>query len=324
DYTSVRDTTQLYIKDTISLMDDDLKLEVGLKSLSVDYSLDGYRDYSDYEIDGEAGYGPQSVGGEFSNHFLPSIGAVYALNDNDQLFASYSKNFALPSGTDDIYDNAISFEADTPEGEEADNFELGYRTNQESFNAALALFYTRFDNRLFASNVINPATGQPEGFYINGGASEAYGFELSGVYQPEAFDKELYFNANISYKNATLVDGFGSNPAGSRLADSPEWLVTAGITYEPTEWIVANVSAKYTGSRYTDYAETYTMESFTLVSAYLDLGGINPFGIPENVSLRFNVDNLFDEEVLSFAFIGSAFYRPLNPRNFQASLTVAF
>lgn len=324
DYTSVRDTTQFYIKDTISLMDDDLKLELGLKSLSVDYSLDGYRDYNDYEIDGEAGYGPQSVGGEFSNHFLPSIGAVYALNNNDQLFASYSKNFALPSGTDDIYDNAISFEADTPEGEEADNFELGYRTNQESFNAALALFYTRFDNRLFASNVINPATGQPEGFYINGGASEAYGFELSGVYQPEAFDKELYFNANISYKNATLVDGFGSNPAGSRLADSPEWLVTAGVTYEPTEWIVANVSAKYTGSRFTDYAETYSMESFTLVSAYLDFGGLNPFGMPENVSLRFNVDNLFDEEVLSFAFIGSAFYRPLNPRNFQASLTVAF
>lgn len=324
DYTSVRDTTQLYIKDTISLMDDDLKVEVGFKSLSVDYTLDGYRDYNDYAINGEAGYGPQSVGGEFSNHFLPSIGAVYALNNNDQIFASYSKNYALPSGTDDIYDNAISFEADTPEGEEADNYELGYRTNHENFNAALALFYTSFDNRLFASNVLNPATQQPEGFYINGGASEAYGFELSGVYQPEAFDKELYFNANVSYKNATLVDGFDSNPAGSRLADSPKWLMTGGITYEPTEWIVANISAKYTSSRYTDYAETYTMDSYTLVSAYLDLGGVNPFGMPENVSLRLNVDNLFDKEVLSFAFIGSPFYRPLNPRNFQASLTVAF
>ncbi|MFT6897920.1 MAG: iron complex outermembrane receptor protein [Paraglaciecola sp.] len=66
------------------------------------------------------------------------------------------------------------------------------------------------------------------------------------------------------------------------------------------------------------------MDSYTIVSAYVDLGGINPFGMPENVSLRFNVDNLFNKEVLSFAFVGSAYYRPLNPRNFQASLTVAF
>jgi iron complex outermembrane receptor protein len=324
DYTSVRETTQLYVKDTISLMDDNLKLELGIKSLSVDYSLDGYRDYDDYEIDGEAGYGPQSVGGKFSNHFLPSIGAVYTLNDTDQVFASYSKNYALPNGTDDIYDNAVSFEPDTPEGEEADNLELGYRTNKENFNAALALFYTRFDNRLFASNVLNPATGQPESFYINGGASEAYGFELSGVYQPEVFKKQLYMNANVSYKNASLVDGFGSNPEGSALADSPDWVMTGGITYEPTEWLVANVSAKYTSSRFTDYAETYEMDSYTTVSAYVDLGGVNPFGMPENVSLRLNVDNLFDKEVLSFAFVGSAFYRPLSPRNVQASLTVAF
>ncbi|MGY0650037.1 MAG: hypothetical protein ACW7DU_18115, partial [Paraglaciecola chathamensis] len=78
------------------------------------------------------------------------------------------------------------------------------------------------------------------------------------------------------------------------------------------------------GSRFTDYAETYTMDSYTIVSAYLDFGGVNPFGMPENVSLRFNVDNIFDEEVLSFAFVDSAFYRPLNPRNFQASLSVTF
>lgn len=149
-------------------------------------------------------------------------------------------------------------------------------------------------------------------------------FELSGVYQPAAFNKQLYLNANISYKDASLVDGFGSNPEGSRLADSPKWLMTAGITYEPTEWLVANMSAKYTGSRFTDYAETYTMDSYTIVSAYLDFGGVNPFGMPENVSLRFNVDNIFDEEVLSFAFVDSAFYRPLNPRNFQASLSVTF
>ena len=324
DYTAVRDTTQLYLKDTISLLDDDLVLEVGMKSLSIDYSLDGYRDYNDYEIDGEEGYGPQHVEADYTNNFLPMVGAVYRLNDTDQLFASIAQNYALPAGTDDIFDNAIGFAAEAPKGEESDNIEFGYRTNSENYNGAVAVFYTRFDNRLIASSVLNPATGQPETFYVNAGASKAYGIEFSGVFQPEMFDRELYFNANVSYKKATLVDGFGSNPAGSQLPDSPEWLATGGVTYEPTEWLVANFSAKYTDTRYTDFNETYELKSYLVAQAYVDIGGPNSFGMPENMRLRFNVDNVFDKQVMSFGFTGSSFGRPLSPRTFQATLTVDF
>ena len=324
DYTAVRDTTQLYLKDTISLLDDDLVLEVGMKSLSIDYSLDGYRDYNDYEIDGEEGYGPQHVETDYTNNFLPMVGAVYRLNDTDQLFASIAQNYALPAGTDDIFDNAIGFAAEAPKGEESDNIEFGYRTNSENYNGAVAVFYTRFDNRLIASSVLNPATGQPETFYVNAGASKAYGIEFSGVFQPEMFDRELYFNANVSYKKATLVDGFGSNPAGSQLPDSPEWLATGGVTYEPTEWLVANFSAKYTDTRYTDFNETYELKSYLVAQAYVDIGGPNSFGMPENMRLRFNVDNVFDKQVMSFGFTGSSFGRPLSPRTFQATLTVDF
>ena len=324
DYTAVRDTTQLYLKDTISLLDDDLVLEVGMKSLSIDYSLDGYRDYNDYEIDGEEGYGPQHVEADYTNNFLPMVGAVYRLNDTDQLFASIAQNYALPAGTDDIFDNAIGFAAEAPKGEESDNIEFGYRTNSENYNGAVAVFYTRFDNRLIASSVLNPATGQPETFYVNAGASKAYGIEFSGVFQPEMFDRELYFNANVSYKKATLVDGFGSNPAGSQLPDSPEWLATGGVTYEPTEWLVANFSAKYTVTRYTDFNETYELKSYLVAQAYVDIGGPNSFGMPENMRLRFNVDNVFDKQVMSFGFTGSSFGRPLSPRTFQATLTVDF
>ena len=324
DYTAVRDTTQLYLKDTISLLDDDLVLEVGMKSLSIDYSLDGYRDYNDYEIDGEEGYGPQHVEADYTNNFLPMVGAVYRLNDTDQLFASIAQNYALPAGTDDIFDNAIGFAAEAPKGEESDNIEFGYRTNSENYNGAVAVFYTRFDNRLIASSVLNPATGQPETFYVNAGASKAYGIEFSGVFQPEMFDRELYFNANVSYKKATLVDGFGSNPAGSQLPDSPEWLATGGVTYEPTAWLVANFSAKYTDTRYTDFNETYELKSYLVAQAYVDIGGPNSFGMPENMRLRFNVDNVFDKQVMSFGFTGSSFGRPLSPRTFQATLTVDF
>ncbi len=323
-YTSTRETTQLYIKDMIALMDGRLTLELGAKSLAIDYTLNGYRDFNDYEINGLPGYGPQSVQASYEKNFLPMIGAVYDLGNASQLFASYGQNFALPGGADDIFDNAVSFAAPAPAGEESENMEIGYRTNQQTFNGVVALFYTTFDNRLFASNIINPATGQPEAFYINGGGSSAYGFEVSGVVAPDAFNGQVYFDANLSFKIAELDDGFGPNPAGSRLADSPEWLFTGGVTYEPTPWLVAKLAMKYTGERFTDYNETFTLESYTVFSAYVDVGGPNNFGMPENVSIRLNVDNLFDEQVLSFGFTGSSFKRPLNPRTLQASVTATF
>ena len=341
DYTATRDTTQFYVKDTISLMDDRLALEVGLKLLEIDYELDGYRDFADYAIrvDGPGGddtlpgYGPQVVGETYSSDPLPMIGAVYDLNSNDQIFASFSQNYALPRGADTIFDDAVSFVPPAPDAEESTNYEIGFRTNRPEFNGTIAAFYTAFDNRIVTDSVTNPATLQPETFSVNAGETTAYGIELSGVYQPDYFNDQLYGNFNLTYNKSELQDGFGNNPAGGQLADSPEWIFTGGITYEPTEWLVANLSTKYTGERFADFQEAASspgneMEGYFLWSAYADFGGPNNFGIPDNVRLRFNIDNILDEETLAFTFTSAsgrnAFFRPLNPRTFQATLTVTF
>ncbi|MEE4380500.1 MAG: TonB-dependent receptor [Pseudomonadales bacterium] len=321
DYETTRETLQLYLSDTIRLLDDRLSLEIGFKSLSIDYGLEGFRDFNDYEVDSGPGFGPADIEADYSDSFLPMIGFVYQLDRNTQVFGSYGENYALPQGADDIFDNAVSFTPEQPDAEEAQNWELGIRTNRANYNGTLALFYTAFDNRLFQSNVFNPATEQPEAFFVNGGESTAYGIELSGVVQPEVFQSQVYFDANFSYKIAELEDGFNGNPAGSQLPDSPEWLVTTGMTWEPTNWLVANLSAKYTSERYSDFSENVELESYTVVSAYVDVGGPNRFGVPENLRLRVNVDNLLDEEAFAFAFTGSTFGRPLNERTVQATLT---
>lgn len=329
DYDSLRETRQYFIKDTIHLLDDKLALELGLKMLDIDYSLNGFRDYYDYEVTGT----PVSISANYKSDPLPMIGAVYSLNATDQIFASYSQNYALPRGTDDIFSTAVTFNAPKPAAEEADNFELGFRTNRPTFNGAVSVFYTSFENRLVAGNVQNPETFENETFYINAGGTTAYGVELSGVWQPEIFDNKLYGDVNLTYNHAELDDGFAGNPAGSLLADSPEWLFTGGVTWEPTEWLVANVSTKYTGERYADFREAASsagnkMESYFIWSGYVDLGGPNNFGLPENVSLRFNIDNIFDEDTLAFTFTttgsGAATFRPLNPRTAQVTLTARF
>nr|WP_115720568.1 TonB-dependent receptor [Gallaecimonas mangrovi] len=322
-YHSERKTHQYYLKDTLGLMNDRLKLELGVKALDMDYSLNGYRDYDDYYIDGGSGYGPQSISANYQDFFLPMVGAVYTLNSTDQLFASYAENYALPAGADDIFSTAVETVV-KPEAEEANNYELGYRTNRDTFNTSIALYYTLFKNRLVEGNVLNPATDQPESFYVNAGDSEAYGVELSGVWQPAIFKKKLYFNSNVTFNHATLKDGFDDNPAGSRLADSPLWLFNGGVTWEPSDWLVAHFSAKYTGSRYGDYAEDYKTAAYWTTSAYVDIGGPNNFGLPENVSIRFNLDNVFNTKAMAYIYSGSNYVRPLSPRTFQATLTVHF
>ena len=337
DYVSTRDTLQLYLKDTFSLLDDRLTMTLGVKSLDIDYELSGYRDYNDYAIrvgdpgggDTLPGFGPQTVMADYSENFLPLAGAVYDLTDTDQVFASYSQNFALPRGADDIFSVANSATPPpAPEGEMSENFEIGFRTNRPQFNAAVAAFYTSFENRLESASVLNPATGQPESYATNVGETTAYGVELTGVWQPEFFDDRVYFNANVTYNKSEFQDDLGTLPiAGNTLPDSPEWLVVAGATVEPTDWVVANLSMKYTGERYADYINTQEMEAYTVWSGYVDLGDGFGAGPLSNIKVRANVDNIFDEDVLAFTFTtvsGTAFYRPLNPRTFQISITGEF
>lgn len=335
-YNSERETLQVFVKDTISLLDDRLKLDIGVKSLKIDYSLDGYRDYNDYyrTVGGTPvpGWGPQSLSETFEENFLPMVGFVYEVSPTEQVFASYSQNFALPRGADDIFSTAPSNvpTVPAPDGEESENFEVGIRTLRGNFTGAAAVYYTTFDNRLEAFSSEVPGTGGTlETYSQNVGGVEAYGLELTGAWKPDFFNDQVYFNGNFTYNHTTFQDNIpGVAPiAGNFLPDSPEYFVTAGVTWEPTSYLVANLSARYTGERYANFINTSEMESFTIVSGYVDFGegfGIGPI---DNIKTRINVDNIFDEDVLAFVFTsvtGDGFFRPQSPRTVSISFTVDF
>jgi iron complex outermembrane receptor protein len=134
------------------------------------------------------------------------VGAVYDMNDTDQL--SHPTRRTLPSRAAQTTSSPLrprirsTDPLPAPEGEESQNYEVGVRTNRSQFYGSAALFYTTFDNRLVAGSVINPATEQPEAFYISAGETEAYGFELSGVYQPDFLGDKVYFDGNLTYNHA--------------------------------------------------------------------------------------------------------------------------
>ncbi len=334
DYTSTRDTIQFYLKDTIRLLDDRLTVEAGFKSLDLDFELQGFRDYDDFALaDGSPGYGEQLIEADYSDGFLPMVGAVYELSATDQLFASYSENLALPRGADNIFSTATAVPVPAPDAETSRNFELGYRTNRQTVNAAVALFFTSFENRLQSFTV--PLVGAPGGtetFYQNVGGVDAYGVEFTANWKPEFLGDHVYFNSNITYNATEFQDDYTTSTetveiSGNTLPDSPEWMVVAGMTAEPTTWIVANLSARYTGRRYSNFVNSERMESYTVWNAYVDIGEGQNFGPLKNLRARVNVDNVFDEDVLAFTFTsttGNATFRPLSPRTVQFSVTADF
>jgi iron complex outermembrane receptor protein len=341
DYTSKRNTTQLFLKDTIALADDRVMIDLGVKGLILDYQQRGYRDFDDYYRTvggvGVAGWGPQFNTARYTDMFLPMAGLLYKFDNRTQAFASYSENMALPKGMDDIYSvtrPGTSALVPQPAPERATNVELGLRTNQGQFYASLAAYYTAFKNRIQSITTFVPGGGaSTETLYQNVGRVRAYGLEFTGTYKPAFLNGLAYGNVNVTYNNAKFRDNIpAATPiliADKYLPDSAKWIVNGGITIEPASWLVANVSGKYTSSRWSTFTNTpgSSVPGYTVFSAYVDIGDGIAIGPVKGVRARFNVDNLFDKDVLSFisaSVSGDGSFRPLSPRTFQATLSVEF
>ena len=325
-YDSTRDTTQFWIKDTMSLFDDRVGVEIGLKALQIDYEISGSRLPSDY-----INRRQPRITETYDDYLLPQIGLIWNITRTEQFFASYAENFAFPQGADDIF-SAASPAAPNPKAEKSKNFEIGLRANHPSFNGAIAAYYTKFNNRLqsFASPI--PGSTQTETFFQNVGTVESYGVELSGVWKPTEL---FYLNANVTYNIAEFkndVPRFFSNVnpltiAGNRLPDNAEWLIQAGVTVEPLPWLVANISARYLSDRYTNFINTQETDGYTILNAYVDIGDEFAIGPLKNVRARFNVDNLADKDYLgtiTTSVTGLASFRPGPPRTYQFTLSTDF
>ncbi|MBZ9648980.1 TonB-dependent receptor [Sphingobium sp. 3R8] len=337
-YRSQRDTLQVSLKDTLKLMDDRLVLDVGFKGLMLDYSLRGYRDFDDYYRVvggvGVAGWGPQINSAHYRDMFLPMAGVLYKLDGRSQIFASYAENMALPKGMDDIYAvtrTGTSALVPQPNPERSKNMELGFRTNQGQVYASIAGYYTKFKNRIQSiTTFVEGGGASTETFYQNVGRVKAYGVEASGTYKPAFLNGLAYANANVTYNHAKFQDDIVASvtyaTAGKYIPDSAKWIVSGGVTIEPASWLVANISGKYTSKRWSTFTNTAgsSVPAYTVFSGYVDIGDGFSLGPIKSVKARFNVDNIFDKDVLSFissSVTGDGAFRPLSPRTFQFTIS---
>jgi len=242
---------------------------------------------------------------EAEKNFLPQAGARYALNENSELFASYSRNMrAFPSsGTSGPFSSTqAGFLAtkDNLEPETSDTFEAGWRFRTGEFQGVLAGYHVKFKDRLFAVASGVGILGNPTALSNVGGAT-AQGIEAVGTWK-FADDWSAFgsYAFNDSEYDDDTIDGNGvivARTKGKKAVDTPEHLFKAEIAYGNGS-LFGRFSLSYLSKRYFTYENDRSVPSQTL--ADLTVGyRFSGSDWLEGLEAQVNISNLFDEEYIS-------------------------
>lgn len=289
-------TRQAYLQDSFKLLDDRLSVDVGVKSPHTTMSA---RETAGVPVEASVANGTLKAG----KSLLPQLGLGYKLAAGQEVFLSYAKNIAAFQGGGaggPLQVTQASFDATRGKlkPEQSRTIEGGYRITQQAFEASVALYDVKFDNRLLSLNPC-PSIQQgttpacTTGFYNVGGVS-SHGAELTVIWKP--FDHFQWYNS-ASFNRSTYDNNYPQNGAlvptrGKITVDTPQKMLASEISWYYGPWNLS-LRGKYTGRRYYTYTNDQGFGGYTAfdVGAGYDFG---PAWFAKDVRLSLNVTNLTD------------------------------
>ena len=282
----VTTTRVFHVQDTMTMMDDRLKLNVGVKSPRV-------------SIDATTLVGSLAAGQlEAKENFLPFVGMNLKFNPQDEMFASVAQNMrAFQPGIDGPFNTTqAGFNAirGTLQPEKSTNYEVGVRTNRDSVQASASFYMVDFKNRLL-SVAPGGITGNPSVF-ANVGKVHTNGFQADALW---SVSRNLKWFNSFSYNDSKYKDNYLSNgvlvaTAGKTVVDAPKVMFSTELDYEYDGYF-ASIDGKYTGKRYYTYLNdgqvpAYTVFDLTAGYKLKKLGFIDDFRAQLNITNLFNVN----------------------------------
>jgi len=286
----VTDTRLFYVQDTLSLMDDKMKINFGFKSPKVDIST--------ITLVGDRAAGNLSV----KKSFLPQAGVSYALNSNDELFASASKNMrAFQPGVDGPFSQTAAgyrLGAANLKPETSVSYDLGLRFKRDNVQGSIAVYYADFKDRQLGVATCAGILGCA-GTVVNVGKVETSGVEALAVWK--IMRSVSWFNS-ATYNDSTYQSDYLDNgklvaTAGKQVVNAPKKMFNTELAYEDAQWF-ARVGGKFTDRRYYTYLNDASVPSYWIgtASAGYKMKAVGPF---KDVKLQLNVSNLTDKRYYS-------------------------
>lgn len=300
DWLTVNTASSLFLQDSIGMMNDRLKLLLGVRNSGI--KRDFTSNASEYPNSGATYNAQQSY-----YKTLPSFGARYQLNNEQQVFFNVAENFkAPPSGifaalvNGGTYVNGVltgyTVKPVHVEAETATNWDIGYRYAGKEFSLSGSLYFIDFKNRIAAA--FDPINGEYTNYNVGDSTTKGVELESAWRFLPKwsLYGSLTYTLSNINQDLQTDA-GTIEATAGKQFPDVPNWMAGAALQYRDGPWS-ANLSAKYTGKRYSTLVNDESIGGFTLVN--FDAG----YNLPSTAffrdpKLRFTVYNLLNTGYLS-------------------------
>jgi iron complex outermembrane receptor protein len=273
-YYTVSTGKSVYVQDNVSLIDNRLNLALGISDRSITRNL---TNTASSESGGGADY---SISHTYSD-VLPNLGAKYQITKEQSVFFNAAQNFRAPPNyvlaqlvTGGTVTNGVltgwTLRNPVVDKESSNNFDLGYRLQNDRFTLSGSLYRVDFKDRIATS--YDPASNTSTS--MNVGASRSQGVEMEAGWEP-AKHWSLYGSLTVaeSKMNEDKVVVKASNNAwvalpttGKQFPDTPRLMAGLGVQYAEGAWF-AYGQAKYTGKRYSTLLNDDSIGGYTAVNA---------------------------------------------------------
>jgi iron complex outermembrane receptor protein len=293
--------TVFSLQDSISLLQDQLTVQMGVRDASTK------RDFTNYANAGTYGAGRGDLDYQISRTYskvLPSFGAKYNLDAEKSVFFNVAENFRVPSNF--VYGNLLTGGTvvnGTLTGailrnpvvgmEKSTNYDLGYRMQTKDSTFSGSLFVVNFKDRIAAAwdpisqtNIDN-----------NVGAVNLKGAEME---LGQKLNNNFTLYGSVTYteslmKNDLVVSATLTEPtAGKQLPDTPKLMAAMALGYKDGP-VFGQLTAKHTGKAFSTLVNDQSMDAYALwnLSVGYKLPSSTFFKTPE---VRLNIDNLTNTE----------------------------
>lgn len=236
------------------------------------------------------------------------LGAVYTLNDDVNLYSSYSETFA-PQTEKDVNGNQLApIEGDTKElGIKAELFDDNMMVNFAIFNAEQV--------NIAVGDAVNSTPDNSVYIAAPGIQSQGYELEISGE-----LGWGVSANLGYTYTDIDVSDTFNAGNSEAQLVKdyTPKQVFKLAVKQEveAVEGLSFGLNMRWQDdiSRVQNAAANFV----TKQDAYALVNLMASYDVNEQVNVTFNINNAFDEKYINSLYWAQGFYGA--PRNYALTL----
>lgn len=300
DWMTISTAYQAFLQDTISFMDDKVKVNVGVRVPHIN------RDFTNFNSEGNLKNTTTNRSGTYTvertyKEVLPQLGARYRITNDDQFFASVAKNMKAPpnfvfsnvGSNVTVGTNGVGTLSGDVQAETSVNTDVGYRHQDSKFIATVTLFSVDFKNR--QATAFDPNTNTStytnvgdvgnRGLEIEVGNMPVHGFSFYGSYGYS--DSEI--KSDLQVRNGVFLP-----TSGKQMPLTPKNKMSVSAEYQNGAFWT-RVKVRATGKQAGTLVNDEWAPGYTTVG--LD-GGYTfaNFGMFKRPKLQWNISNITNKE----------------------------